>query len=69
MNSAVAVRRQLPPLGVGQSYRARLQLQWGSYKWARADWPANDRWLDRIAALPGWAHPYDMMPGNPSDRT
>ncbi|MBC7156868.1 MAG: glutathione S-transferase N-terminal domain-containing protein [Rhodobacteraceae bacterium] len=27
-----------------------------------------DRWLDRIAALPGWKHPYDMMPGSPSDR-
>ena len=23
---------------------------------------------DRIAALPGWKHPYDLMPGNPSDR-
>jgi len=34
----------------------------------RADWPHIDRWLDRIAALKGWAHPYDMMPGNPSDR-
>jgi len=34
----------------------------------RADWPAIDRWLDRIAALPGWAHPYDLMPGRPSDR-
>lgn len=34
----------------------------------RADWPHIDRWLDRIAALPGWKHPYDMMPGNPSDR-
>ena len=34
----------------------------------RADYPAVDRWLDRIAALPGWKHPYDMMPGNPSDR-
>jgi glutathione S-transferase len=34
----------------------------------RADWPHIDRWLDRIAALPGWAHPYDLMPGNPSDR-
>lgn len=39
------------------------------FGFARADWPAIDRWLDRIAALPGWAHPYDMMPGNPSDRT
>lgn len=34
----------------------------------RKDWPNIDRWLDRIAALPGWKHPYDMMPGNPSDR-
>ena len=22
-------------------------------------------WLDRIRALPGWAHPYDLMPGYP----
>ena len=28
----------------------------------RADWPEIARWLDRIAALPGWAHPYDLMP-------
>jgi len=34
----------------------------------RADWPHIDRWLNRIAALPGWKHPYDLMPGNPSDR-
>ncbi len=34
----------------------------------RADWPAIDRWLDRIAALPGWKHPYDLMPGSPADR-
>ena len=34
----------------------------------RADWPAIDAWLDRIAALPGWQHPYDLMPGHPSDR-
>ncbi|MBT9244145.1 glutathione S-transferase family protein [Gemmobacter fulvus] len=34
----------------------------------RKDWPHVDRWLDRIAALPGWQPPYDMMPGNPSDR-
>jgi glutathione S-transferase len=27
-----------------------------------------DAWLTRIAALPGWAHPYDLMPGRPSDR-
>jgi len=28
----------------------------------RAAWPAISAWLDRIAALPGWAHPYDLMP-------
>ena len=35
----------------------------------RAEWPQIDRWLDSIAALPGWQHPYDLMPGRPSDRT
>lgn len=34
----------------------------------RAEWPAIDAWLDRISDLPGWKHPYDLMPGNPSDR-
>lgn len=27
----------------------------------RADWPHIGRWLGRIAALPGWQHPYDLM--------
>ncbi|PZX47160.1 glutathione S-transferase [Roseinatronobacter thiooxidans] len=35
----------------------------------RAEWPAIDRWLDRIEGLPGWKHPYDLMPGSPADRT
>ena len=34
----------------------------------RADWPNIDRWLDTLAALPGWKAPYDLMPGKPSDR-
>lgn len=34
----------------------------------RKDWPSIDRWLDNISATPGWQHPYDLMPGNPSDR-
>ncbi|MFV0384362.1 glutathione S-transferase family protein [Paracoccus sp. (in: a-proteobacteria)] len=38
------------------------------FGFARAEWPHIDRWLDRIADLPGWKHPYDLMPGNPSDR-
>ncbi|MEY4304055.1 MAG: hypothetical protein RIT52_230 [Pseudomonadota bacterium] len=32
------------------------------FGFSRADWPAVDQWLDRIAALPGWAHPYDLLP-------
>lgn len=24
------------------------------------------KWLDRIKALPGWQHPYDLMPGDPA---
>lgn len=35
----------------------------------RKDWPHIDAWLSRISALPGWTHPYELMPGNPSDRT
>ncbi len=34
----------------------------------RAEWPNIHRWLGNIAALPGWKHPYDMMPGSPADR-
>lgn len=34
----------------------------------RADWPTIGLWLDRIAGLPGWQHPYDLMPGSPADR-
>lgn len=33
------------------------------FTFARPDWPAIDRWLTRIAALPGWRHPYDLIPG------
>lgn len=38
------------------------------FGFVRTDWPAIDAWLGRIAALPGWAHPYDLMPGSPADR-
>lgn len=34
----------------------------------RAQWPNIDRWLSNIQALPGWKHPYDLMPGSPADR-
>jgi glutathione S-transferase len=38
------------------------------FGFVRADWPHIDAWLGRISALPGWKAPYDLMPGNPSDR-
>lgn len=33
-------------------------VDWGDY-------PAVGAWLDRIRALPGWVHPYELMPGHP----
>ena len=38
------------------------------YGFIRSDWPNIDAWLSRIEATSGWKHPYDLMPGNPSDR-
>lgn len=32
------------------------------FNFSRSDYPNIDRWLDRISALPGWKHPYDLMP-------
>jgi len=29
------------------------------------DHPAIGAWLERMRALPGWKHPYDLMPGYP----
>lgn len=29
------------------------------------DFPAVVAWLERIKALPGWVHPYELMPGHP----
>ncbi|MEJ0076125.1 MAG: glutathione S-transferase [Alphaproteobacteria bacterium] len=29
------------------------------------DHPAIGAWCERVKALPGWAHPYDLMPGHP----
>jgi len=38
------------------------------YGFDRAEWPHMDAWLTRISETPGWKHPYDLMPGDPSDR-
>ncbi len=29
------------------------------------DYPSIGAWLERMRALPGWSHPYDLMPGYP----
>ncbi|MGI9435519.1 MAG: glutathione S-transferase family protein [Geminicoccaceae bacterium] len=29
------------------------------------DHPAIKAWLERIQAIPGWVHPYELMPGHP----
>jgi glutathione S-transferase len=31
-----------------------------------SDYPHIGAWLERIMALPGWVHPYELMPGHPS---
>jgi glutathione S-transferase len=33
-----------------------------------AEFPAVDAWLERIRKLPGWVHPYQLMPGHPMKR-
>ena len=33
-----------------------------------SDHPRIGAWLDRIRALPGWVHPYELMPGHPLKR-
>ncbi|MEO9898771.1 glutathione S-transferase [Pseudophaeobacter sp.] len=38
------------------------------YGFERSDWANIDRWMTNIETLPGWKHPYDLMPGRPSDR-
>ena len=29
------------------------------------DYPALGAWMERMKALPGWVHPYELMPGHP----
>ncbi len=36
------------------------------YQWSGDErWPNIEAWLQRVKALPGWTHPYDLMPGHP----
>jgi glutathione S-transferase len=39
-----------------------------SFGFERSEWPNIDQWLKNISNIPGWQHPYDLMPGNPSER-
>ncbi len=39
-------------------YDGELGFEWAQY-------PNMKAWVDRIRALPGWKHPYDLMPGHP----
>jgi glutathione S-transferase len=32
------------------------------------DYPRIGAWLERIRKLPGWVHPYELMPGHPLKR-
>lgn len=32
------------------------------------EFPAVGAWLERIRKLPGWVHPYELMPGHPLKR-
>jgi glutathione S-transferase len=32
------------------------------------DYPRIGAWLERIRELPGWVHPYELMPGHPLKR-
>lgn len=35
----------------------------------RSAYPAIDGWLNRVSSLPGWKHPYDLMPpAHPNNR-
>jgi glutathione S-transferase len=33
-----------------------------------SDYPRIGEWLERIRNLPGWVHPYELMPGHPLKR-
>jgi glutathione S-transferase len=33
-----------------------------------SDYPRIGAWLERIRSLPGWVHPYELMPGHPLKR-
>lgn len=39
-------------------YTDEYDLDWAAY-------PNVVAWRERIAALPGWKHPYELMPGHP----
>jgi glutathione S-transferase len=45
----------------GHSYKVRLFLALAGLD--PFGWPAVQAWLGRLAALPGWRHPSELMAG------
>ena len=56
----------LPPeLFQGIYFPTRQDPKWFATAYPAREHPAVGAWLERIRAIPGWAHPYDLMPGHP----
>lgn len=48
--------------------RSGMILDYLAHTLGRFDWksyPVIGAWLRRLESLPGWKHPYDLMPGHP----
>ena len=39
-------------------FEGEFGVDWATY-------PAVRAWLGRLQSMPGWRHPYDLMPGHP----
>ena len=61
------IKKSLPII-VQRGLFTGLKLYPEPFGFERDDWPNIDRWLENISTIPGWQHPYDLMPGNPSER-
>ena len=60
--------RLLDPAGPAERYRLATEQIIHAEEFGfdvAKDHSAIGAWLGRIKALPGWGHPYDLMPGYP----
>jgi glutathione S-transferase len=59
------------PFAVGQTPSIADLSMCGYLYWPEefgvswSDYPRVGAWLERIRKLPGWVHPYELMPGHP----